>query len=379
MKITLHKITDNIGDIFRLYIRARYIKTPGSLAITSGLAILALLLGKNVVGILKINIPHIEFAASINTSGIPASWELILFCISLLLILAGMAWIFFMDYKQRKSEAKENDRKVVLVVQIEGYSNVIQSPATSSVPPEIKGKRIPIMINVRDALLDGHRLQDAADDVANVERTVHQHGVGHNSADINICAGGLAPVPFLFMLGNILEDHRPIHWAEWDRKGSRWTWSNEGVAVQTWGLPNLETFADDEIVLKSGITYRIADIEIAQAFPGLSVVKWEPAKTIFEVILDEHSCLDICEEFKTLMRQLKDQGVKRVNFLLACSTALTMRLGSVLDPRNMPEVIVYQYEKNSSLIYTWGLGIKIHEGRKSAIVIDRRKTPQSEA
>ncbi|OIO82219.1 MAG: hypothetical protein AUJ88_02585 [Gallionellaceae bacterium CG1_02_56_997] len=374
MKSISHKIIDTIKEVFILYINARFVRGTGSRLMSAGLVIFFYLASSNVDGSLAINVSGVSLGGKISSVEIPGFWHLV----ASVLILTGASWMLRTEHQQRKREEEESDRKVVLAVQIEGYSNVIQSPVTSSVPPEIKGKRIPIMINVRDALLDGHRLQDAADDVTNIERTVHQHGVSHNSADINICAGGLAPVPFLFMLGNILEDHRPIHWAEWDRKGSRWTWSNEGVAVQTWGLPNLGTFADDEIVLKSGITYGIADKEIAQAFPGLSVIKWEPAKTIFEVILDEHSCLDICEEFKTLMRQLKGQGVKRVHFLLACSTALTMRLGSVLDPRNMPEVIVYQYEKNSNLIYTWGLGVKVHEGRKSAIVIDRRKTTQSE-
>jgi hypothetical protein len=369
MNKTLHKLIDTIGDISRRYIAARFIVGPGTRLMKYGVAIFILLAGVNFAGTIGVTVPWVSFDGKFSSAEIPNYWNYI----AAFLILIGALWNLRTDHLKLKHEAEENDRKLVLVVQIEGYSNVIQSSITSSVSPEIKGTRIPIMINVRDALLDGHRLQDAADDVANVERTVHQHGVGHNSVDINICAGGLAPVPFLFMLGNILEDHRPIHWAEWDRKGSRWMWSNEGVAVQSWGLPNLGTLADDEIVLSSGITYGIADKDIAKAFPNLSIVKWEPAKTIFEVILDERSCLDICEEFKKLMHQLNDQGVKRVHFLLACSTALTMRLGSVLDPRNMPEVIVYQYEKNSNLLYTWGLGVKVHEGRKSTIVIDRRK------
>lgn len=372
MKNILHKMIDTVGDILRLYIKAKYIKTPGSRAITSGLAILALLLGNNVIGILKINIPHIEFAASVNASSIPAYWELILYCLSLFLILLGMAWIFYVDWKQRKREAEENDRMVVLVVQIDAYSNVTQSPLALAVPAEIKGRRTPIIIEKRDALLGGNSLKETAEDVLNIERTLNQYSSGHNLADINVCAGGFAPVPFLFLLGNVLEDERLTHWAEWDRKESRWTWSQNGIYAQPWSAPTLDSSLADEIVLKSGITYSIADKDVASAFPKLSVVKWEPTDKLFQVILDEQSCRDICDQFKSLMCQLKGQGVKRIHFLLACSTALTMRLGSVLDPRNMPEVIVYQYEKNSDLIYTWGLGVKVHEGRKSAIVNDRR-------
>lgn len=140
-------------------------------------------------------------------------------------------------------------------------------------------------------------------------------------------------------------------------------------------LLTLTTLHSDEILLKSGITYPIVDKDVAFAFSNLSVIKWEPTDKLFQCILDEHSCSEICDEFKSLMLKLKGQGVKRVHFILACSTALTMRLGSVLDPRNMPEVIVYQYEKNSELIHTWGLSVKVHEGKKSAMVIDRRTRP----
>lgn len=233
------------------------------------------------------------------------------------------------------------------------------------------------MIDKRDALLGGNSLKETVEDVMNIERTLNQYADSHDLADINVCAGGFAPVPLLFLLGNVLEDERQIHWAEWDRKESRWTWSHDGIYIQPWGMPTIGTFPTDEVVLKSGITYSIDEKDVACAFPNLSVVKWEPADKLFQIILDEQSCRDICDQFKTLMCQLKGLGVKRVHFLLACSTALTMRLGSVLDPRNMPEVIVYQYEKNSDLIYTWGLGVKVHEGRKSAIVTDRRKTETS--
>lgn len=373
MKHILHKMIDTFGDILRLYIKARYIKSPGGIAITCGFTILGLLLGNNFIGFLKINIPHIEFAASVNASGIPEYLETILYCLSISLIILGILWILYTDWKQRNRDAEENDRKIVFVVQIDAYSNVIQLPLAQSIPAEIKGRRIPILIEKRDALLGGKSLNETAEDVLNVERTLNQYASGHNLADISVCAGGLAPVPFLFLLGNVLEDERLIHWAELDSNRNCWAWSQDGIQVQPWSLPTLNSTLPDEIVLKSGITYSIADKDVASAFSILPVVNWEPADKLFRMILDEQSCQDICAQFKALMCQLKEQGVKRIHYLLACSTALTMRLGSVLDPRNMPEVIVYQYEKNSDLIYTWGLGVKVHEGRKSVILIDRRK------
>jgi hypothetical protein len=170
----------------------------------------------------------------------------------------------------------------------------------------------------------------------------------------------------------VLEDDRPVSWAEWERKSCKWLWSKDGKPVSTWEIPTLDSIQTDEVVLQSGITYPIAVEDVSKAFPDTNVVIWEPKEKLFQLILDEASCIEICDEFKKLMRQLSSKGVKRVHFLLACSTALTMRLGSVLDTRNMPDVIVYQYEKSSEQIYIWGLGVKSREGRKSLIFNDRR-------
>ena len=361
-------IKNEIIDLVRFYIKARYVKGAGPQLISAGLFLLTLCVGINFAGWLNIQTSWLDFNGSISSAETPT----ILLYVGLTLILIGSIWILRIEHKLQKQTEIENSRKVSLIVQIDAYSNVITTPLNVWLPKEIKGKPIPVVIRKRDALVGGNNLRDVADDIINIERTLNQHAGGMDLADISICAGGLAPVPFLFLLGNVLEDERQIHWAEWDRQESRWAWSSDGEPIHSWDLPNTTNLTSDEVVLKSGITYPISDNDISTAFPNFSIVEWEPSDKIFQRIVDEQSCNEICNEFKSLMVRLKGQGVKRIHFLLACSSALTMRLGSVLDPRNMPEVIVYQYEKNSDLIYTWGLGIKVHEGKKSAIVIDRR-------
>ena len=361
-------IKNEIIDLVRFYIKARYVKGAGPQLISAGLFLLTLCVGINFAGWLNIQTSWIDFNGSISSAETPK----ILLYFGLLLILIGSFWILRMEHNLHKQTKIENDRKVALVVQIDAYSNVVTTPLKSSLPEDIKGKPISIIIEKRDALIGGNNLQEVSDEIINIEQMLKQHARGHDLADISISAGGLAPVPFLFLLGNVLEDERPINWAEWNRVDRRWTWSSEGESINLWGLPAATNLTSDEVVLKSGITYPILDIDISTAFPNLSVLEWEPSDKIFQRIVNEQSCNDICNEFKSLMVRLKGQGVRRVHFLLACSSALTMRLGSVLCPRNMPETIIYQYEKNSELIYTWGLVIKVNEGKKSVFVIDRR-------
>lgn len=373
MKSVFHKFIETTADVIRLYIRTRYVRNPGSAAITAGLTILTLLLGVNFAGKMWVHLTWLHVDATANTQSTPPVWESSFFGLALFLIVSGTLWLFHCAHRQNKRDDEENDRKVVLCVQFDAYNEVLPALLTAAVPTEIKGKRIQILLHKRDVLVGGHGIQDVADEVMYIKKSLLQHAGGLNLSDISVCAGGLAPVPFLFMLGNVLEDDRQISWAEWERNSSRWLWSKDGTSVSAWDIPTLDSIQTSDVVLRSGITYPITAGDVSKAFPNHDVVVWEPKDDLFQVVFDEASCTSICDEFKKLLRLLNSKGVKRVHFLLACSSALTMRLGSVLDPRNMPDVIVYQYEKNSDLVYIWGLGIQSHEGKKSPIFNDRRK------
>lgn len=373
MKSIFHRFIETIADVIRLYIRTRYVRNPGSVAITTGLFILALLLSTNYAVKIGVYLTWLHVGATASTQSTSPVWEFAFFGLAMLLIVSGATWLFQCAHRQNKREAEENDRKVVLCVQFDAYNEVIPALLTAAVPTEIKGKRIPILIQKRDALVGGHGIQDVADEVMHIKKSLLQHAGGRDLNDITVCAGGIAPVPFLFMLGNVLEDDRPVNWAEWERNSGRWLWSKDGTSVPAWDIPTLDAIQTSEVVLRSGITYPIAAGDVSRAFPNHDVVVWEPTEKLFQIVLDEACCIVICNEFKKLLCQLNSKGVKRVHFLLACSTALTMRLGSVLDPRNMPDVIVYQYEKSSDLLYTWGLGTQSNEGRKRPIFNDRPK------
>jgi hypothetical protein len=374
MKATFYKLIDTTADVFRLYIKTRFVRNPGSAAITAGLSIFALLLSASYAAKIGLNLSWLQVEATASTQSTPSVWESAYFALAMILIVSGTLWLIYCAYRQNKKEDAESSRKVVLCVQFDAYNEVIPALLTAAVPTEIKGKRIQILLQKRDALAGGHGIQDVADEVMHIKRSLLQHAGGRDLNDIAVCAGGFAPVPFLFMLGNVLEDDRPVSWAEWERNGGQWLWSKDGKSVPTWSIPALDSIQTSDVVIRSGITYPITAEDVSKAFPNHDVVIWEPKEDLFQVVVDEASCTAICDEFKKLLRQLSLKGVKRVHFLLACSTALTMRLGSVLDPRNMPDVIVYQYEKSSDLGYIWGLGIQSHEGRKSSIFIDRRNT-----
>lgn len=294
--------------------------------------------------------------------GIPVSDETTPENIQYILTLFAI-WLMvlpvYKDIKDRQHIKKENERKLVIGIQIDAYNNTPRPSMEATVPANVRGKRIPpIMLDKYQELLgsDRQKLTKVATDILNLQHnTIKALSSGHNPDDIEVYVGGLAPVPFLFLLGNALEDERPIHWVEYDRVKKKWAWSHEGEHIDIWGYKLPNALSGSEVVIKAGITYTISDNDIEQVFPSIPVIVWEPANKLLQKVIDEESCIEITNEFKALIVELHALGINKINLLLACSSALTMRLGSVVDPRNMPLIIVYQYEKEDPLIYPWSL------------------------
>lgn len=58
----------------------------------------------------------------------------------------------------------------------------------------------------------------------------------------------------------------------------------------------------------------------------------------------------------------------RIHLILASPASLAIRLGMAYDPRLMPELLVYQYERTDPVPYPWALRMPNH-GEACASVI----------
>lgn len=75
MSAIIHKLIDTVSEVIRLYIRTRFIKNPGSVAITAGLFILSLLFGANYAAKIGLNLTWLQVDATTNTQSISPLWE----------------------------------------------------------------------------------------------------------------------------------------------------------------------------------------------------------------------------------------------------------------------------------------------------------------
>ncbi|MGA7329036.1 MAG: SAVED domain-containing protein [Rhodomicrobium sp.] len=70
---------------------------------------------------------------------------------------------------------------------------------------------------------------------------------------------------------------------------------------------------------------------------------------------------------------LGNLGVKRMHVFLAAQNSVVFRFGRLYDKRNLPEIIVYQYERGSTPAYPWGVLMPVG-GISRPEVVDRYTT-----
>lgn len=267
---------------------------------------------------------------------------------------------------------KKQSRKRAFIFQLMGLndSNVAAISEFTNVNSQIS----PQIIDVREDLRGGFRIDDAIKKIDNVSKIL-QANIGQlDPADYSIYAGGLAPVPLLFQFGNILEDEGVVHWMDWDRGQRKWINIKNGTHLSKWKTPMLgDINGSNEIVLIIDVSYQVEESIVNKAFPDVPIIRWGPQNKLLGVIADEQSGDEICNEFRKLLVDLSDAGVNDVRLIIAASSSLVMKLGSTYDPRNMVPVTVYQYEKELENPYPWGVRVKMVVGEKSTVFVKNTK------
>lgn len=352
------RLMDRIFDLATLYFR----RSPAGLLLSAGVTLM--LSGPWLTAKLvfrKGSADGSYIAGEINTT--EAEWWINAACLGVgaLLIAVGLyfAWITF----------QEQRRKLVIALELRGLSQTADSPLQNAIPSLALGRRDPILIDVRQ-LVQGTtaQKQEAVNAVNLIPIRLKQLKDGKDRDDLSVYAGGLAPVPLLFLTGNLLAAESKIHWLEWNRKTSMWVSPDEGTDLPD-SLPVNYEPACQDVVLAFSISYPIDRLELAAAFPGTHIVDLKIENPVPGLVVSETSIQRLMQDFMNSIATLKSKGTKRIHLILAAPSILSFRLGSCYAGRNMPELIVYQYQQaQKENPYPWGIRMPNSETNHGELV-----------
>lgn len=177
--------------------------------------------------------------------------------------------------------------------------------------------------------------------------------------DVNLYYGGLIAVPFSFYSGMELDDRASITVFDYHRIEQKWKEITRTIGDDIKISSSDNGHKNHQSIIAIGVSYKINTDEIKECFGDVPI----SIISVSEVNINNHWDIafqnKLQEEFLTLSQHLSASGTKTIHLILAAQNSVSFNLGRVYDNRNLPELIVYQYEKgNQTNKYPWGVKMK---------------------
>lgn len=279
---------------------------------------------------------------------------LIVFCLFVSVILFVVGFVLLIIEERRLGKRR------AVAIELRGLHDTAGDPLKDKIPRNILGRRDQILVNIRRS--DGRILDpgDALQEVVHLPRTIAHFESGADRSDIAYVAGGLAPVPFSFLMGVQLDDEGCITLMDWDRNGDYWRsldGQDDGDRFDVIGMDQVGQA--EEIVLNVSVSYPTDTNGITQTFAGQPVVSMTLQNLATDGHWSEVKQAALAQEFFDTMRALCGTNVKHVNLVLAAPNSVVIRFGRIYDKRNLPSLTVWQYENGHTPPYPWGVRMPV--------------------
>lgn len=329
-------------------------RSVGLTLIRIGAPLLAAVLVSLTIGV-TIPTSNGPFIFSWDTSGGSAVLSWGVFAVAAAIVLTGLLLI--------ARDIRRESRERVVVIEARGLRDWKGAPLENAVPTSIRGRRDPMPIDVRQGILDGQivrpdvalrRLSGVPDDIA--RRTD-----GSDRADISFVLGGLAPVPFLFLLGVIVDDEHRTFFMDWDRQRHIWRQLDEEDDRKRFDVIGLDAVANGtaRVALCVSASYDVFDADVRLVEPEAPIVRMDLQDRSAASHWSENKQRQLAQQFLDVVMALARRGVTDIALFLAAPASLSLRFGTVYDKRNLPRLTVNQFEQADPKKFPWAIRMPV--------------------
>lgn len=298
----------------------------------------------------------------------PAEYlSLIRIVLASVMIFVGCIWYF----RDQRSEEARLAKTMAIVIESRGLRDEKGRSLFAEVSAEMRCRIEDAVIDLRRFNQDG-RIVDpggAANETMQVLGDLRRRRAERDRDDVTLVYGGLTPVPFTFLLGVLLDDEGPVVTWDWDRTQDRWRkvdGQDDGKRFRVSWQPPTRPYSEAGIAMSA--SYPILDENLERAFPGLPVLRLDLEGRGQDSHWSKDKQSALATQFLDEAKQFEGDGVKTVHLVLAAPNSLVFNLGKRYDRRNVPQAIVYQYERHSDPTFPWGLKLP-RPGETAAVIV----------
>ena len=332
-------------------------RSPALLVIKFGVICLALAFGAGWVLDVSFPIRDGQIDVSLNSAGgTPVIIVYMAAVVGVVLIATGLPW----EIVRYRTEQRRFVRAKVIVVEARGLRDSGGAPLIDALPPKLEGHRDHVLIDLRQGVKDGEIVapESALQYLTSLSADLRRRESGFDRRDLSLVYGGLAPVPFTFLTGVILDDEGAITIFDWDRHAEAWReldGADDGKRFLA-SMPDLALQQDaNEIALTVSVSYDIIMDDVRTCVGDMPIVQLKLEDGSPECHWSEEKQRALGRQFLDTAIDLSNRGVRRIHLFLAAQNSVAFRFGRLYDKRNLPEVIVYQYQRHAKSPYPWGV------------------------
>ena len=366
MKILLmHFFRSAIDWLFRR-------RSPALLVMRRGVICLALAFGAGWV--LEVSFPFrgSQVEVGLNSAGgTPAVIVYAAATIGVVLIIIGLVW----EIVRYRAEQRRLARTKVIVVEARGLRDSSGAPLIDALPTRLEGRIDHALVDLRQRVKDGEIVapEMALQDLESLSTDLKRRENGFDRRDLSIVYGGLTPVPFTFLTGVLMDDEGVIVILDWDRHTEAWReldGADDGKRFQISSLAVALQQGANEVALTVSVSYEIIPDDVRTRVGDMPIVQLKLEDGSPDCHWSEEKQRALGRQFLDMVINLSNHGVKRIHLFLAAQNSVAFRFGRLYDKRNLPEVIVYQYQRHATPPYPWGVLMPVCGIGRPAIVRD---------
>ena len=331
-------------------------RSPAIVTMKIGLTCLSLALAAGVAFDLSLPLNNARLKLRFTSAGdVPSLVVYSIGTLGTLLICIGLIW----EILRQRSTHRTIDRKSITVIEARGLRDTPGAPLIDAIPPRFQGHKQSMIIDLRQQINDGEIFSPtvALEALLSLPADLKRRHDDLNRSDHTMVYGGLAPVPFTFLIGVLIDDEGPVSILDWDRHTQRWREldaDDDQKRFRSTGLDQCLSNTPQAAVTVS-VSYRIRLSDVRETTGDLPTVTLCLDDGSPHSHWSEEKQRALSRQFLDTSVRLHNAGVERIHLFLAAPSSVVFRFGRHYDKRNLPQLIVYQYQRNSTPRYPWGL------------------------
>ncbi len=263
-------------------------------------------------------------------------------------------------------------RKRVYAIELRGLRDTSGCPLYKAIPSSLEGRRDQLLINLRQGQ-DGHISEPTAAirKIAALPHDLETREQGIDRSDISYVLGGLAPVPLSFLTGVLTDDECAVIFMDWNRHHDRWSALDavdDGKRFVIDGLDIVPSQAPD-VALAISVSYDVDLAGVELKLPNIPLVEMRLEDGTPDAHWSNEKQAAMGQQFLETLIKLSNLGVGTIHLFMAAQNSIVLRFGRLYDKRNLPPIIVYQYERSQTPPFVWGIRMPV-AGTPDATVVN---------